>query len=376
MKSKKFKIVRKNTNKSYKVPWELEQLLHIKVCGENGIFFDGEYYSRTFLLTLTESVHAGNLKECMQALRYYDTDLQFLYCRNQKELYLTIRTEAENFDDACIQIEKLEKCVRDVLVRQEAADMKEIDGNDRLRLIHGILKTGLSDTSINVSDYFHFTDWKTELQRKAYMDAGRELIKCEQGFLGVYFVQSFSKEQARELYEQLLIQPNCIYLQTTYESISDEAVAAKLNSMCMGYEKELNQIKKRDPHWYQALTGKTENMENQRMFTYCSVKYAMLFPTEGAAQHYTEKLAEMEQKYSCRILPYLRKKQYVLYDLLPLLNTKKIQGRVTRTSNAANFLPFYVPLYEREEKMSQKEVKADRNTGGVDFSRMFVKGGK
>lgn len=334
---KKERFKRKNGKVPYSIaPTFFKEHFEVKNVMENGIFIYEDNTSDKVYEVIEESVVDSNLE--FEILRSYDVNFKIHILNNKK--YLTLEfSEDKNFIDLDAVITRLET---DMFAKLKSSGivLKTINFEERMEIAHTFFVDGRINGTMNVMNYHdNVESWKEDFELQKTDTSSEKQIVLENGkIIKMFFIRKLD-ENINEVLESIKNIPDVNVIKIEAEAIKDQAVGAFFRANYMGYEVEMNKLKKEDPALWNVYAGDALD-EDKRQFSSCGAYFILKADEEEKLQKDEKILNEISQKFNCEIEAIYGPEKAFYSGLIPFVKGRFKASRLYRNDKAKEFFNF------------------------------------
>lgn len=337
-----FRVSKKGAFKMYSVPDIMRQTINLKMLSEDGIFYNGECFSKMYHLQI-DSQEKIPFEGFFALLRKENIRFQ---CRKEYpdgKNYLTLFCQETMVDKNIPEFfRELEQMLSNQIIAAKVpVKVLPIDGNTRLRMLHVML---MNERKSIPANYLVASSWLKDLKMSqiSWKDAGKFKRKGE--YQKVYLICTIS-EECEELYSSIEKIPGISLIISEFSAISDSSVIKRMESLYLDIKTVFAKLRKRNPDLYNAYVNGAK--VDTYGYTLAGMLVLLSSPTEDKLRD-SEYLLLQEAKANHYQMVTLYGKQRSSYLSMLPAGTYPIQTRIHPTDEVIEFFPFIYEITGRE----------------------------
>lgn len=373
----RFKSLKKVLVPAYIVPDFIKRIYGVHIMTDNGLFkLDKDRYNFILKITVDAKLRSDEQEKIFQILRGYD--VSFRFCYMEQGIYMVIRIQAENVDEAASSMHTLTDDICKKLAVYNIS-VRLLSSDERMRTAHNMINKNMqmSDTYFGEQDMHK---WKKDFELTAVKDATDYIILTpeiekkkditEYNRYRVLYLKSVNAGSIEFISEiRKLSQTKAVIIQT--EPVSDQAAFCFYESVYMGYENNICDTQYKEPELYEFF--QSDRKDNNRTFTLNGIM--CLIKTDADVE---EKISFLALRYDTEISYFHIRLKEIFKDFLMVGDFNTDITRCCLSSHSAKFIfPFDVQKEADDSidalflDMDELDIEDNKNVGKKSFDEIY-----
>lgn len=301
MRRKKFQKAGRAEETYYMVPEEFQSATGMNGLTEQGIgIYPGKRYDQCYVCRENEETVSNyeKVRGCAMLLRSAGVSYCFYDLPNMGKTLLLLSLHAGSLKEAIQAFSLLEQDMQGNLYTF-GITIQPLSAEEKLSLMHHLIMLNAGSARIDVARYLDKTSgWLPEYKLQHEVEQ-KNFLKAADGCSSVLFIRRVPAEHAAAVYRCIKQQECLKLLVSVYEPVSDQKVLDRLRECYIGYEATLYALARK-----KTGIGKIEEGREERRYVYAGIYFILSASEEKMLEEKKACLRKRLQEYGCDVADF------------------------------------------------------------------------